>query len=287
MWRAFEVSDNEPFVWTGGNGLTAHTGSSNTSDHAEGNGFYEAAPTAGVSHNSLASAITVRLLRHGAYWEVSVSAAETVHYTVFSGQSSVLFHPCLPECPLLAVLPCRHILAPNQEAAFKLGLPCVPKLEIGGISKIPLVYPLKLTFEGVDTIHGELCAVLTTPVKPLFSGAIEKAKLGESLIKQEDDEPPLSIITEVVIRNRSKQDYAFDRIVVYPETIDIFEKTGRLSGGLVLIDYLDSGEIRMQTQNSAPLGYQLVTKGTKDDAGARFFRQGAGFIKDLTNIKVS
>jgi hypothetical protein len=286
MWRSFEAGDNEPFFWTGKSGFTRCTDYGGNDEHAEGCG-YEVAPMAAFVENGLDDTISVRLLRHGAQWEVSVFAAETVHYTVFSGQSCGLFHPCLPENPLLAALPCRHILAPNQEAAFKLCLPCVPKLEIGGISKITLDYPLKLTFEGIDTVHGELCAVITSSVKPLFTGVIEKTKLGESLVKQESDEPPLSIITEVVIRNRSKQDYTFDRIVIYPETIDIFEKNGRLSGGLVLIDYLDSGEIRMQTQNSAPLGYQLVTKGTKDDAGARFFRQGAGFIKDLTNIKVS
>ena len=290
MWQPFEAGDNEPLVWTGNNGCDEAAVAPNPTagfDNGRGCGLDRA--DCDDIDLSPDSGITVRLVRHGTRWAVSVDvpAAETVHYTVFSDRGSVLFHPCLPEYPLVVPLPCRHILAPNCEAAFKLLLPCVPKLEIGGISKIPLTYPLKMTFEGLDTIHGELCAVLTTPVKPLFSGPIEQTKPGGSLANHEEDEPPLSVITELVIRNRAKQDYSFDHVVVYPDTIDIFQKNGRLTGGLVLLDYLDSGEIRLQTQRSVPPGYQLVTPGAKDAAGARFFRQSAGFIKGLTTIKVS
>ncbi|MDR1470384.1 MAG: hypothetical protein LBT00_13960 [Spirochaetaceae bacterium] len=252
MWQLFNVNDREPFDWC-----------------------------IGAAH--------ARIVRDGAHWEVCFSCppSKDVRYDIIGTGEMVCFKPFLPANPLIAFLPQKTALAPESEICFKTVLPAVLEIEIGRYTKLPLQpFPLKMSFEGTDTINGELCAVLPEVPQLLYAGEIEDGRAGMSLAEAEAAGPSLLIFSETIIRNRSKQVYEFDRIVIYPETVNIYGKNGNLVADLVIIDYVD-GAFHLQTPSAAPKEYQLLTAGQKDGVGARIFRQSAGFFKDITSIKLT
>jgi hypothetical protein len=118
----------------------------------------------------------------------------------------------------------------------------------------------------------------------LYAGEIEDGRAGMSLAGAEVAGP--FIFSETIIRNRSKQVYEFDRIVIAPDSVNIYGKNGGLVADLVIIDYGD-GAFHAQTSPVVPEGYQLLTAGQKDGVGARIFRQSAGFFKDITSLKLT
>lgn len=251
MWQLFNVNDREPFDW--------HIGKA----HA-------------------------RIFRDGAHWDVCFSCppSQDIRYDVIGTGEIVCFKPFLPENPLVAFLPQRISLAPDREIGFKTAFPAVFQIEIGQYAKVPVQpFPLKMSFEGMDTINGELCAILPEVPELLYAGEIEDERAGKSLAGVEAAGPSPLIFSETIIRNRSKQVYEFDRIIVYPDSINVYGKNGSLVADLVIIDYAD-GIFHLQTPSAAPQGYQLLTAGQKDGVGARIFRQSAGFFKDITSIKL-
>ena len=252
MWQLFNVNDKEQFDWNIGD---AHT----------------------------------RIFRDGAHWDVCFSCppSKDIRCDVIGMGEIVCFKPFLPENPLTAFLPQRISLAPGMEICFKTVLPAVLQIEIGRHTKMSVQpFPLKMSFEGMDTINGELCAVLPEAPELLYAGEIEDGRAGMSLAGAEAAGPAPLIFSETIIRNRSKQVYEFDRIVIYPDSINIYGKNGSLIADLVIIDYID-GIFHLQTPSAAPNGYQLLTAGQKDGVGARIFRQSAGFFKDITSIKLT
>jgi hypothetical protein len=251
MWQLFNVSDKKQFDWNIGD-------------------------------------VHARILRNGARWNVCFfyPPSQEIRYDVIGVGECVCFKPFLPEKPLIACLSQKIYLAPETEICFKIALPTVLEIEIGRYAKMAVQpFPLKMSFEGADTINGELCALLPNLPELRYAGEIEDDRIGTSLA--EASGPSLFVFSEVIIRNRSKQVYEFDRIVIYPETIDIFEKNGTLIADLVIIDHMDTGVFRLQTPSAAPQGYQLLTAGQKDGVGSRIFRQSAGFFKDITSIKLT
>ena len=252
MWQLFNVNDKEEVDWTVG-------------------------------------AARARIFRDGAHWDVCFSCppVEDARYDVIGTGEVVCFKPFLPECPLVAFLPQKFSLAQDMEICFKTVLPAVLQIEIGRHTKMSVQpFPLKMSFEGIDTINGELCAVLPEVPQLLYAGEIENDRAGLSLAEAETAGARLLIFSETIIRNRSKQIYEFDRIVIYPDTINIFGKNKSLVADLVIIDYID-GAFHLQTPSVVPEGYQLLTAGQRDGMGARIFRQSAGFFKDITSIKLS
>jgi hypothetical protein len=253
MWQLFNVSEQKQFDWNMGD---AHA----------------------------------RIFRNGARWNVCFSypPSQETQYDVIGAGESICFKPFLPEKPLIAFLPQKIYLAPEMETCFKIALPTVLQIEIGRHTKLSVQpVPLKMSFEGADTVSGELCALLPNVPELRYAGEIEDDRIGASLAEAEAAGPSLFVFSEAVIRNRSKQVYEFNRIVIYPETIDIFEKNGTLIADLVIIDYMDIGVFRLQTPSAAPQGYQVLTAGQKDGVGSRIFRQSAGFFKDITSIKIT
>jgi hypothetical protein len=252
MWRLFNVNNREQFDWI-----------------------------IGETH--------ARIFRDGAHWDVCFSCppSKDVRYDVIGTGEIVCFKPFLPENPLIAFLPQRISLAPEMEACFKTVLPAVLQIEIGRHTKIHFQpFPLKMSFEGMDTINGDLCAVLPEVPQLLYAGEIEDDRAGMSLAETEAAGPSLLIFSETIIRNRSKHVYEFDQIVIYPDSINIYGKNGSLVADLVIIDYVD-GIFHLQTPSATPKEYQLLTAGQKDGVGARIFRQSAGFFKDITSIKLT
>jgi hypothetical protein len=234
--------------------------------------------------------LTARISRNAACWNVSLSGMSSQDFScsIISPGNTVCFKPVLPVRPFLGVLAEKFFLAPEAEVCFKLVLVPDLQMEIGRHAKTAIqAVPLKSFFEGPDTINGELCSLLPGAPEMLYTGSIEDNRAGASLAEAEKAGPSLSVFTEAIIRNRSKQVYEFERIVIYPETIDIFEKNGALVGDLVIIDYLESGEFRLQTPPVVPKGYTIITPGIRDGMNARFFRHGAGLFKDLTSMKLS
>jgi hypothetical protein len=232
--------------------------------------------------------IHARIFRDAAHWQVRFSGPltpETQYDIAYAGET-VWFRPFFPVTPFVAMLPQKFYLAPDMEASFKTALQPMLQMEIGRNIKtdIPL-FLQKLSFEGIDTINGELCAVLPTPPELQYIGAIEDSRAGASLANIAS--PSLFVFSEAIVRNRSKQVYTFDRIIIYPETIGIFEKSDILIADLALIDYIEPGVFRLQTRSAAPIGYQLLTAGQKDGVGSRMIRQSAGFFKDITSMKLT
>jgi hypothetical protein len=250
MWQLFSVNDKEPFDWRIGE---AHA----------------------------------RIFRDGAHWDVCFSCPplKDIRYNVVGSGEIVCFKPFLPAYPLAVFWPQKISLAPEMEVCFKTALPMVLQIEIGRHAKTPVqLFPLKMSFEGIDTINGELCAVLPEVPQLLYAGEIEDSRAGKSLAETQNAGP--FIFSETIIRNRSKQICEFDRIVIYPDTISIYGKTGSLAADLVIIDYAD-GIFHLQTSPAVPEEYRLLTAGQKDGVGARIFRQSAGFFKDITSIKLT
>jgi hypothetical protein len=254
MWQLFNVNDKEQFDWNIGEARA-------------------------------------RIFRDGAHWDVRFSCppSKDIRCDVIGTGEIVCFKPLLPENPLVAFLPQKISLAPDMEICFKTVLPAVLQIEIGRHTKMSVQpFPLKMSFEGMDTINGELCAVLPEVPQLLYAGEIEDGRAGRSLAEAEAVGPTPLILSETIIRNRSssKQAYEFDRIVIYPDSVNIYGKNGSLIADLVIIDYSD-GVFHLQTSSAAPNGYQLLTAGQKDGRGARIFRQSAGFFKDITSIKLT
>jgi hypothetical protein len=252
MWQLFNVNDKEQFDWNIGD---AHA----------------------------------RVFRDGAHWDVLFSCppSQDIRYDVIGAGEIVCFKPFLPEYPLIAFLPQRILLAPDMEICFKTALPVVLQIEIGRYTKTSVQpFPLKMSFEGLDTINGELCVVLPEVPELLYAGEIEDDRAGMSLAGAEAAGSSPLIFSETIIRNRSKQVYEFDRIVIYPDSINIYGKNGSLVADLVIINYAD-GAFHLQTPSATPQGYQLLTAGQKDGVGTRIFRQSAGFFKDITSIKLT
>jgi hypothetical protein len=250
MWQLFNVNDKEPFDW--------HIGEA----HA-------------------------RIFRDGAHWDVCFSCppAKDIRYDVIGTGEMACIKPFLPENPLIAFLPQRISLAPDMEVCFKTILPMVLEIKIGRYAKIPVQpFPLKMSFEGIDTINGELCVVVPETPRLLYAGEIEDGRAGMSLAGAEVTGP--FIFSETIIRNRSKQVYEFDQIIISPDSINIYEKNSSLVADLVIIDYVD-GVFHLQTSSVVPQGYRLLTAGQKDGVGTRIFRQSAGFFKDITSLKLT
>jgi hypothetical protein len=234
--------------------------------------------------------VWARIFRDAAHWQVRFScpAARVFSYDVICTGETVCFKPYLPEVPLIAFLPQKFYLAPETEVCFKIVLLPVIQMEIGRNIKTDIqLFPLKMSFEGIDTVNGEFCLVLPDAPQLLYAGEIEDGRAGASLAGVEAVGPSLRVFTEAIIRNRSKQGYAFDRITIYPETVDIYEKNAHLIGDLVIIDYIETGEFRLQTPAVVPSGYRLLTSRGKDGVGARIFRQSAGFFRDITSMKLT
>jgi hypothetical protein len=253
MWQLFNVNDKKEFDWNIGN-------------------------------------VHARISRNAAYWQVSFSGplSQDARYDVICAGETICFKPFLPETPFAVFLSQKFYLAPDMEAGFKIALPPMIQMEIGRCTKTNIqIFPSKLSFEGLDTINGEFCTVLPDAPKLLYAGAIEDNRAGASLAEAETAGPDVLVFSEAIIRNRSKQVYAFDRIMIYPETIDIFEKNGSLIADLVIIDYVETGVLRLQTPAATPDGYQLLTSGQKSGVGTRIIRQGAGFFKDITSMKLT
>jgi hypothetical protein len=241
--------------------------------------------------------IHARILRDAAHWQVNFYcplSGDTCYDISCSGET-LCFKPFLPETAFAAFLPQKFCLAPDMEAVFKIALPPVLQMEIGRVARTDIpIFPQKLSFEGADTINGELCTVLPYAPELLHAGTIENDREGASLASAETGGgggaggagPSLLVFSEAVIRNRSKQIYTFDRFTIYPETLNIFEKDGRLIGDLVIMDYVETGALRVQTVSAAPAGYQLLTAGQSSSVGARI-RQSAGFFKDITSMKLT
>jgi hypothetical protein len=252
MWQDLTVNDKKETVWDAGN-------------------------------------VHARIFRDAAHWQVDFFCplSGDTRYDVASTGETVCFKPFLPTTAFAAFLPEKICLAPDMEAVFKIAIPPVLQMEIGRVARtdIPL-FPQKFSFEGTDTINGELCTVLPYAPELLYAGTIENDREGASLAHADADGPNLLVISEAVIRNRSKQVYTFDRFIIYPETISIFEKNGSLIGDLVTIDYVDTGALRGQTVTAAPAGYRLLTAGQNSTVGARI-RQSAGFFKDITSMKLT
>jgi hypothetical protein len=253
MWQIFNVADKKQIDWKAGD-VSAH------------------------------------VFRDAEHWSVGVSCplSPNVAYDVVSAGDTVCFKPVFPSNPFIAFLPQKFCLAPETESCFKIVLPPELQMKIGIHGKISIpLFPLKMSFEGIDTIHGELCTVLPETAELLYAGKIEGRGVDASLFSAEAAGPSLSIFSEVIIRNRTRQVYEFDRLTVYPETMDIFEKNGSLVTDLAVMDYFETGEFRLQTSAAVPKGYQLLAEGQKDSAGSRIFRQGAGFFRDITSMKLT
>jgi hypothetical protein len=251
MWQSFNIDDRKEIDWNIGN-------------------------------------VRARIFRDAAHWQVDFACplSQDIRYEVSSAGNTVCFKPVLSAAPYVAVLPQKFNLAPDTEAGFKIAFPPALQMEIGRCTMTDIqLFAVKSSFEGPDTINGELCAVLPDAPRLLYSGEIENDLAGASLA--ETAAPQLLVFSEAIIRNRSKQIYAFDRIVIYPETIDIFEKNGTLIADLVIIDYVEPGTLRLQTPSAAPDGYQLLTVGQKNGVGTRIIRQSAGFFKDITSMKLT
>ncbi|MDR1230919.1 MAG: hypothetical protein LBK61_05910 [Spirochaetaceae bacterium] len=252
MWQILTIEDKKETVWNAGN-------------------------------------IHARIFRDAAHWQVNFFCplSGDTRYDIAGTGEVVWFRPFLPITSFAAFLPQKFCLAPDMEAVFKIAIPPVLQMEIGRVARtdIPL-FPQKLSFEGTDTINGELCTVLPYAPELLYAGPIDNGRDSMSLADAETAGPNLLVFTEAVIRNRSKQIYTFDRFIVYSETINIFEKNDSLVGDLVIIDYTETGSLRFQTISAAPAGYQLLTAGQNNSVGARF-RQSAGFFKDITSMKLT
>jgi hypothetical protein len=252
MWQILTVDDKKETVWDAGN-------------------------------------VHARIFRDAAHWQVDFFCplSGDTRYDIAGTGEAVWFRPFLPVTPFAAFLPQKFCLAPDMEAVFKIAIPPVLQMEIGRVARtdIPL-FPQKFSFEGTDTINGELCTVLPYAPELLYAGPIENSREGASLADAEAAGPSLLVFSEAVIRNRSKQIYTFDRFVFYPETINIFEKNGSLIGDLVIIDYTENSALRVQTASAAPAGYQLLVAGQNSSVGARL-RQSAGFFKDITSMKLT
>jgi hypothetical protein len=235
--------------------------------------------------------VHARILKDAAHWQVFFSCplSQDERYDVTCAGEAVYFKPFLPETPFVAFLPQKFYLAPDMEAGFKIAIPAAIQMGIGRLTKIEMqVFPRKFSFEGMDTINGELCTVLPDAPELLYAGEIQDDRAGASLAEAEAAGPDLFVFSEAIIRNHSKQVYAFDRIMIYPETIDIFAKNGSLVGDLVIIDYIEVGVLRLQTPSVVPIGYQLLTTaGQKNGVGARIVRQSAGFFKNITSMKLT
>jgi hypothetical protein len=241
-----------------------------------------------------AGSMHARILRDAAHWHVDFFcplSGDTRYDVVCSGET-LCFKPFFQATAFAAFLPQKFCLAPDMEAVFKVALPPVLQMEIGRVARTDIpIFPQKLSFEGADTINGELCTVLPYAPELLYAGAIENDREDARLAGAETGGgggggPSLLVFSEAVIRNRSKQVYTFDRFTLYPETVNIFEKDGRLIGDPVIMDYVEAGALRVQTVSAASAGYRLLTAGQNSGVGARI-RQSAGFFKDITSMKLT
>ncbi|MDR3343682.1 MAG: hypothetical protein LBT14_13060 [Treponema sp.] len=200
----------------------------------------------------------------------------------------VSLHPYVFKKPYFLTLQDKVRLLPDMEVRFNVALPPVLQFELAGDCLTEgMPFLLAETWDGDDTMSGVLCAVIPQLIRPFYYGALESLPPGSSLTAPDapDRFKAGSLIHgEVILRNRSKGALDLDHLVIYTESIDLFEHEGRLICDVVIVDALGGGDLRMNTPSVVPKGYRKISAGIKDGVGDRLIRHGAGFLRNITTL---
>jgi hypothetical protein len=200
--------------------------------------------------------------------------------------SKVSLHPYVPEKPFILNLVDKLRILPGREIRLKAALPPVLQFELDG-ECMERCMPLTLneTWEGVDTVNGTLAYALGDVASPFMVGEIDSLpEMGGSL---KDCHGASALIhTEIIVRNRSKMPFDLDHVVIWTQTLDIFENKGCLVGDLVIIEMLVNGDLRLTSPPAVPDGFKKISSGVKDGMGDRLIRQGASFLLYITSMNV-
>jgi hypothetical protein len=160
-------------------------------------------------------------------------------------------------------------LLPEAETRLKLALPPVLRLELAGGLELIRFTPFLFseTWSGNDSVSGFLC--LSLPVRA-FSSAFTG---GASFIQG-----------ELIFRNHTKNILDMDRLVLSANSLNIYEKEGRLRCETVIVDTNGGGELRITPQPGVPEGYGTITVGQKNGMGDTLIRRSTDLIKNITGI---
>jgi hypothetical protein len=190
-------------------------------------------------------------------------------YFVTAAGRQVSLHPYFYEKPYCINFQDKIRLLPEAETRLTLALPPVLRLELAGGLELIRFTPFLLseTWSGNDSVSGFLC--LSLPVN-----ACSSTFTGGSAF----------IHGELIFRNRTKNILDMDRLVLSANSLNIYEKEGRLCCETVMVDTNGGGELRITPQPGVPGGYERITAGQKNGMGDTLIRRSADLIKNLTGI---
>jgi hypothetical protein len=195
--------------------------------------------------------------------------AGTREYFAVGTGRLVALRPCFYEKPYYINFRDKIRMLPETETRLDLTLPPVLRLELAGELELVRFTPFLLseTWSGEDTMSGSLCACLPTAFHPSgFTGA-------SSLIHG-----------ELIFRNHTKTVLDIDRLVLYTNSLGIYEKEGRLRCETITVDAVGGGEFKINLRPGAPDGYGTVALPRKNGVGNILIRRSADLIKNIAGI---
>jgi hypothetical protein len=180
--------------------------------------------------------------------ETDLSPQEPPGYFAAASGGEAALRPCFYEKPYYLNFREKVRLMPEAEIRLDLALPPVLRLELAGELDLLRFTPFLLSesWAGDDTMAGFLGVSLPAGFPPSsFTGASS------------------FIHGELILCNHAKTALELDHLVLYTNSLNIYEKEGRLLCETVTVDANSGGELKVNPRPGAPEGYSVITTAKK------------------------
>ncbi|MDR2758378.1 MAG: hypothetical protein LBB78_03265 [Spirochaetaceae bacterium] len=171
-------------------------------------------------------------------------------YFIAASNRKVILRPYFYEKPYYINFREKICLMPEAETRLNLALPPVLRLEAGELELIRFTpFLLSEAWTGDNPMSGSLCVSL-----PMGSPSSEFKEVSSF------------IHGELILRNPTKTVLAIDHLVLYTNSLNIYEKEGRLLCETAMVD-TNGGEPRVNFLQGVPGGYGTITSAKKTGWG--------------------
>lgn len=173
-------------------------------------------------------------------------------YFIVAAGREVILRPYFYEKPYYIQFLPKIRLLPEAETRLDLALPPVLRLELAGELELLQFAPFLLseTWAGDDTMSGSLCISLPVP------SPVSSFKGVSSFI-----------YGELIFRNHTKATLDIDHLVLSANSLNIYEKEGRLLCESIIVDTNGGGELKVNPRPGIPEGYRTLTTAKKTGWG--------------------